>query len=146
MSWKLIFKPEKHAWVAPSPEPEPIADDARIAVFADWATGLYGAPTILKSIRQMDRRDVALRLGDTYYSGADDEIHDRLVGDWPLRNGNTKNRSLNGNHEMYSGGQSYFAALADFFHQSSSCFAMQNDHWTLSCLDTAYVDFDTITR
>jgi hypothetical protein len=143
MAWKLIFGPDKHPWMAPSPAPEPIADDARIAVFSDWATGLYGAPEIAKSVRQkLDRCDVVLHLGDTYYSGADDEIHGRLVGDWPIRDSNTKNRSLNGNHEMYSGGKGYFTALTGFFQQSASCFAMQNANWILACLDTAYVDFD----
>jgi hypothetical protein len=142
MAWKLIFKPAKHAWVEPSPVPEPIADDARIAVFGDWATGLYGAPVIAKSIETLDRCDVVLHLGDTYYSGADEEVHERLVGDWPARNRNTQNRALNGNHEMYSGGQGYFSALASFFGQSASCFAMQNANWILAGLDTAYVDFD----
>jgi hypothetical protein len=142
MSWKLIFRPEKHQWIAPPVAPEPIADDARIAVFADWGTGMYGAPTIARSIRRMDRCDVVLHLGDTYYSGSDGEIHDRLVGDWPVRGGASISRSLNGNHEMYSGGQGYFAALSDFFHQPASCFAMQNANWILGCLDTAYVDYD----
>jgi Calcineurin-like phosphoesterase len=142
MAWKLIFKPDKHPWVVPAAAPEKIDDNARIAIFADWGTGLYGAPAITQSIQKLDRCDVALHLGDTYYSGSDDEIHDRLVGDWPHRNGTTINRSLNGNHEMYSGGQGYFTALAGFFHQSASCFAMQNSKWILACLDTAYQDFD----
>jgi hypothetical protein len=90
----------------------------------------------------MDRCDVVLHLGDTYYSGADDEITGRLVGDWPTRDGRTVNRSLNGNHEMYSGGQGYFRALNTFFNQPASCLAMQNSKWILACLDTAYVDFD----
>ena len=143
MAWKLIFKPEKHAWIDPPTAPETIADDARLAVFADWGTGLYGAPVIAQSIQKLDRCDVALHLGDTYYSGSDEEIHDRLVSDWPVRaDGKTVNRSLNGNHEMYSGGAGYFDALGDFFHQPASCFAMQNANWLLVCLDTAYVDFD----
>lgn len=143
MAWKLVFKPEKHAWIDPPTVPETIADDARIAIFADWGTGLYGAPAIAQSIvTKLDRCDVALHLGDTYYSGADDEVTGRLVGDWPLRDARTVNRALNGNHEMYSGGQGYFNALATFFHQPASCFAMQNANWIIVCLDTAYVDFD----
>lgn len=142
MAWKFIFKPDVHPWITPPAAPETIADDARIAVFSDWGTGLYGAPVIAKSIVRLDRCDVVLHLGDTYYSGADGEVASRLVGDWPSRAGNTVNRSLNGNHEMYSGGQGYFAALASFFHQPASCFAMQNSNWVLVCLDTAYKDFD----
>jgi hypothetical protein len=142
VAWKFVFKPEIHPWIAPPTAPEPIDDKAQIALFSDWATGLYGAPAIAKSIAGLSRCDVALHLGDTYYSGAGDEIANRLVGDWPPRGGDTRNRSLNGNHEMYSGGQGYFAALNSFFHQPASCFAMQNTKWILACLDTAYVDFD----
>jgi hypothetical protein len=146
VAWKLIFKPDKHAWITPRPVAEPFADDARIAVFSDWGTGLYGAPVIASSIAtKLDRCDVALHLGDTYYSGSDNEIADRLINDWPKRSG-TINRSLNGNHEMYSGGQGYFRALGSFFNQPASCFAMQNASWILICLDTAYVDFDLDQR
>lgn len=142
MSWKLIFKPEKAPWTDPPAVVETIQDDAKIALFGDWATGLYGAPTIAKSIAKMDRCDVVIHVGDTYYSGTNDEVYQRLVNDWPKRDKRTVNRSLNGNHEMYSGGQGYFAALKNFFNQSASCFAMQNSNWILVGLDTAYVDGD----
>src|SRR5258708_23211835 len=82
-----------------------------------------------------------MHLGDTYYSGAEDEIKYRLIGDWPTRVG-TINRALNGNHEMYSGGKGYFEALTSFFGQSSSCIALQNTNWLILGLDTAYNDFD----
>jgi hypothetical protein len=142
MAPELIFKPKKAEWAAPAAVPETIPDDARIAVFGDWGTGLYGAPAIAQTISSLDRCDVALHLGDTYYSGETNEVHSRLVGDWPKRSAGTLKRSLNGNHEMYSGGSGYFQALRDFFQQSASCFAMQNSHWILVGLDTAYVDFD----
>jgi Calcineurin-like phosphoesterase len=134
MAPELIFNP--------SEVPETIPDDARIAVFGDWGTGLYGAPAIAQTISSLDRCDVVLHVGDTYYSGETDEVHSRLVGDWPKRPAGTLKRSLNGNHEMYSGGTGYFQALSDFFQQSASCFAMQNSNWILVGLDTAYVDFD----
>ena len=143
MSWKLIFKLERHPWIAPRAAPETIADDASIAIFSDWGTALYGAPVIARSVTALNRCDVALHLGDTYYSGADDEIRDRLVGDWPKVAAKTVSRILNGNHEMYSGGKGYFNALAQRpFLQLASAFAMQNKKWLLICLDTAYVDFD----
>ena len=142
MAPELIFKPPKAAWVDPPPVPQVIADNARIALFADWGTGLYGAPAITKCIEGLDRCDVVLHLGDTYYSGESEEIQDRLVGNWPQRPAGTINRTLNGNHEMYSGGQGYFQALSSFFQQPASCFALQNSRWILVCLDTAYQDFD----
>jgi hypothetical protein len=146
MAPELIFKPPKAAWIDPPTVPETIPDDARIAVFADWGTGLYGAPAISQTIAGLDRCDVVLHLGDTYYSGESNEIYTRLVGNWPKRPAGTINRSLNGNHEMYSGGEGYFRALGDFFQQPASCFAMQNSQWILVCLDTAYVDFNLDAR
>jgi hypothetical protein len=146
MAWKLVFKPDVHPWIDPPSVPEPIADDARLAVFADWGTGLYGALDISKSIGALDRCDAVLHLGDTYYSGANDEIANRLMADWPARSDKPLNRTLNGNHEMYSGGQGYFAALGSFFRQPASCFALHNAHWIVACLDTAYVDSDLDPR
>lgn len=142
MAPELLFKPPKAAWIEPPPVPQTIPDNARVALFADWGTGLYGAPAITKCIEGLDRCDVVLHLGDTYYSGEDDEIRDRLIGGWPKRPNGTINRVLNGNHEMYSGGKGYFEALRTFFDQPASCFALQNSKWILICMDTAYEDFD----
>jgi hypothetical protein len=142
MAPELIFKPSKADWIDPPAVPQSIPDNARIALFADWGTGLYGAPAINQCIEGLDRCDVVLHLGDTYYSGESDEIRDRLVGNWPNRPAGTINRALNGNHEMYSGGKGYFEALSRFFQQPASCFALQNSNWVLVCLDTAYQDFD----
>ncbi len=140
MSGLLLFKPERANWLAPPTVADPIADDAVLAVFSDWGTGLYGAPFITRKIEAMDRCDVVLHMGDTYYAGRTSEITGRLVDAWPKRD-RALNRTLNGNHEMYSGGVGYFAALAQSpFTQSSSCFAMQNSHWLLLGLDTSYTD------
>lgn len=146
MAPELIFKPPKAPWVDPPPVPQSIPDNARIAVFADWGTGLYGAPAIAKCIEGLDRCDVVLHLGDTYYSGENDEVRDLLVGNWPKRPTGVINRALNGNHEMYSGGKGYFEALSGFFQQPASCFALQNAAWLLVCLDTSYQDFDLDAR
>ncbi|HJZ74326.1 MAG TPA: metallophosphoesterase [Vicinamibacterales bacterium] len=138
----IILDPTRAVFLPPPSTPEPIPDNAKIAMFSDWGTGLYGAPVITDSIQNKLREcDVILHLGDTYYSGTDGEVHDRLVGGWPKRTG-VLNRALNGNHEMYSGGQGYFTALGSFFHQSSSCVALQNTNWLILGLDTSYDDFD----
>ena len=137
---EIIFKPDKATFKDFPAAAEPIADDATLALFSDWGTGLYGAPVIAGTIKKLPRCDVAFHLGDTYYSGNDDEIQRRLVSDWPVRPG-TINRALNGNHEMYSGGQGYFNALSSFFKQSSSCVALQNTNWLILGLDTAFDDF-----
>ena len=140
MAGLLLFKPKKSPWQAPPTTAITIADDTVIAVFADWGTGLYGAPPISNQIAKMGRCDVVLHLGDTYYAGRPNEIAGRLLQDWPKQS-KALNLALNGNHEMYSGGVGYFKALgAAPFKQSSSCFALQNQNWLLLGLDSSYVD------
>ena len=46
---------------------------------------------------------------------------------------------------MYSGGFGYFEQILPQFEQDSSYFALQNEHWLLVGLDTAYVDHDIDT-
>jgi hypothetical protein len=133
--WKKL---RKFAWREPDGLPTPLGNKARVAVFGDWATGLYGAPEVAGSIAKEPYR-LVLHLGDTYYSGDDDEVADRLMRVWP-RSPHAIHRALNGNHEMYTGGNAYMEAVEREFGQTSSYFALQNDYWTLACLDTAYSD------
>jgi len=140
---RKLFRVNRTKWVPPSKVPETIPDNYRIAMFGDWGSGLYGAPKISNSIVGDGKGfQMVLHLGDTYYSGGKAEIAERLIGStWPLMPAHTcVSRSLNGNHEMYSGGGPYFDALKNFFHQSASCFAVQNSKWLLIALDSAYVD------
>ncbi len=121
-----------------SPAAEPIPNNYRIAVIGDWGTGLYGAPYCAASI-QADTAgwDLVLHLGDVYYSGLETEILDRFEKYWPSPPG-AIGRSLNGNHEMYTGGHGYFETMLPYLKQPSSYFALQNDNWTLVMLDSAY--------
>lgn len=123
---------------------EPLPDKARVALFSDWGTGLYGAPELAKTIRDdADSLDLILHLGDIYYSGGVDEVQDRCLSHWPdPRPERGRGRALNANHEMYAGGHGYFGKLLPALGQPSSYFAYQNDHWTLIGLDTAWVDHD----
>jgi hypothetical protein len=132
----------KHEWIEAPPEITPIPNKARIALFGDWGSGLYGAPEVASKIAATtDRYHVVLHLGDTYYSGLESEIQTRLLDCWPVVPG-AINRSLNGNHEMYTGGKAYFRIALPTFDQKASYFALQNDKWTLAALDTSYVDHD----
>jgi hypothetical protein len=123
---------------AASPVATPIPNNFRMAVIGDWGTGAYGAPVCAASIQaDTDGYDLLLHLGDVYYSGLADEIEDRFERYWPAVPG-AISRSLNGNHEMYTGGHGYFETLLPFLKQPSSYFALQNDSWTLIMLDSAY--------
>ena len=133
----------KHAFPA-LPELEPIAADARLALLSDWGTGLYGAPVCARSIAHATPAPHAvIHLGDIYYSGAGDEVQQRFLDQWPAVPG-ARNLALNGNHEMYTGGNAYFDQLLGDprFAQASSCFALRNEDWLLVGLDTAYDEHD----
>ena len=118
-----------------------LKDVIRIAMTADWGTGLYGAPEIARQMQKRGPFDLLLHLGDVYYAGTKDEVQERMLDLWPKTAGNLT-RVLNSNHEMYSGGYGYFDLEFQAFHQTSSYFAFRNQHWLLIFLDTAYVDHD----
>lgn len=122
--------------------PARIPNQARVALLGDWGTGLYGAVPCAESIGQDGGRfHLLLHLGDVYYSGTRREVQERFLSVWPYREG-AINRSINSNHEMYSGGHAYFEKTLPEFGQESSYFALQNDHWLLVGLDVAYTDHD----
>ena len=140
---KVAHLLDKHPMVRPAtPEPETLSGNFRLAMAADWATGLYGAPVIAKTMSTMgaDRPfDLLMHLGDVYYSGTPAEVDERFLRCWPNGAG-VRNRALNGNHDMYAGGHGYFDQILQAFSQNGSYFALQNEHWLLVGLDTAYED------
>jgi hypothetical protein len=137
--WRQIRKQD---WKAPPATPEAIGngDFMRIGVISDWGSGLYGAPVISQSIQKDPVRfDALLHLGDVYYSGTKGEAQQNFLDVWPKRP-EALQRTLNGNHEMYTGGDGYFNIMLPAFAQTSSCCAITNKHWLLLGLDSAYVD------
>ncbi len=122
---------------APS-QPDSFGEVTRVALLADWGTGLYGAPVSAHSIEHDNQGyGLLMHLGDVYYSGTDKEIQDEFLGFWPKVAG-AINRACNSNHEMYTGGKAYFNITLPEFRQQASFYALQNKHWTLIGLDTAY--------
>jgi len=141
-----VDRREAHPMMRPATTtPDSFPDNARIAMTADWGTGLYGAPKIAEQITKHAPFDLLLHLGDVYYSGTEDEVQERFLNAWPRAAGRMS-RTLNSNHEMYSGGFGYFKLALPALNQSSSYFALENHHWLLVCLDTAYVDHDMDTE
>ena len=133
--------PRPHPLLSPGgPGPRPFPERGRVGVIGDWGTGLYGAPMIAKTIRDdADPFALLMHLGDVYYAGTEQEIRQRFLDLWPRRP-EAIHRALNSNHEMYSGGQSYFKNILPSFDQDASYFAFQNQHWTLVGLDLAHTD------
>jgi hypothetical protein len=155
----------------PKPAEKKIANDARLVLFGDWATGLPRARALSGRIEgalqeATGRQRHVIHLGDVYYSGLPDEYVRRFLNYWPVGepaapapgaadavDNAVYSWNLNGNHDMYSGGHGYFALVsgnpslgvraAGFSHQlGASFFRLYNDHWQIIGLDTAYVDND----
>jgi hypothetical protein len=114
-----------------------IEDSCTIALVADWGAD---NPSALNVAQQMKNRapDYAIHLGDIYYAGEGGEAKGFLYRFRDI----AKKRSfaLNGNHEMYSGGQAYFNSVLLSLQQSASYFGVFNQNWQFLGLDTAYVD------
>ncbi len=147
--WQKVKTWTPHPWVDPQLVAWEVPNTLRLAVVGDWGTGLYGAPICAKSIQtDPDGFDIHMHLGDVYYSGTETEIRERFLKYWPW-NARLGHLSTNSNHEMYSGGYGLFdvtlpefAAKSTLFHQRSTCFAIQNDHYLIVGLDTGYVEHD----
>lgn len=139
--WGRVLR--KHPFLGPPEAPDQrIPNWARIALLGDWGSGRYGAPVCAATIQTAaPRHDLLLHLGDVYYSGTEREVQERFLDLWPEVPG-ALSRAVNSNHEMYSGGRGFFRKTLPAFGQTSSCFAVENDHFLLVGLDTAYEEHD----
>jgi hypothetical protein len=117
----------------------PLPDQTRVGILGDWGTNLYGAPHCAASIKRDGKFGALIHLGDVYYSGSESETSGRFLAEWPKVPG-AINRACNSNHEMLSGGKPYVAMTLARFQQSSSLFWLENKHWVLLGLDSAYDD------
>lgn len=117
-----------------------LPDTFDLALVGDWGTGdtedHSGAIRVAQAVGALDP-DFTIHLGDVYPAGtARDEINNMAA--W--HHGRQGSFTLNSNHEMYDGGFGYFAELARNFplQRNTSYFSMQNDHWLIVGLDSAY--------
>ncbi|WP_158671947.1 metallophosphoesterase family protein [Bradyrhizobium guangdongense] len=144
----------RHGFNPNPPESVRIDDHARVVLVGDWGSGIPRAQRVATKMRaaieqaRTEGREVhVIHLGDVYYSGWEYEYRDRFLSYWPVRPDESEvigSWSLNGNHDMYSGGHAYFdVLLADrrFKRQGrASFFRLYNANWQLVGLDTAFED------
>ncbi len=150
-----LLEGDKHAF-GTKPTEQKLADRARLVLISDWGTGTPRALRIAELARQrleeaQDRERHLIHLGDVYYCGLPGEYRSRFLVPWPARGlaGPVTSWNLNGNHDMYSGGQAYFDVISHppFAQQAgTSCFRLWNDHWQFLALDTAWADHDLYDR
>ncbi len=125
----------------------------RVALAGDWGSGTDEARRIGLAMAAT-RPDFTIHLGDIYYVGSLSEVNEHFLGvdnphndytpcTWPL--GAIGSFALNGNHEMYALGNAYFELLLPQLglwtprvRQAASFFCLENDHWRVIGLDTAY--------
>ncbi len=121
--------------------------NAKIALLADWG-GDNPAARHIAAVVKRQNPTLAIHLGDIYYGGVRSEC-ETFLQLWPLQTNSQHPEigippgtsfALNGNHEMYSGGGSYFSIVLKAFGQPQPFFCLENDHWRLIGLDTAYAD------
>lgn len=140
----------------------PMGAGARVVILGDWGTGLDRALEVSRLARQRvleargAGRDVhVIHLGDVYYSGERDELARRMLAPdaWPVQPeeaGEIGSWALNGNHDMYCGGDPYFEYLLGgderFARQrsadgaGSSFFDIVSDDWRIVGLDSSWQD------
>jgi hypothetical protein len=117
--------------------------NAVVALFGDWGTGEPTAKRVMDQIR-LKQPTHAIHLGDIYYSGTPNEVKERflnIIADHGPSPSSCKYFSLNGNHDMYSGGYGYFDSVLAQFGQDASYFNLRNDNWQLIGLDSAYEEY-----
>ena len=142
----------KHAFSS-VPADCPLAENATVLVVGDWATGLPQARNVAARMREHLAAVPAgvechvIHLGDTYYSGLEDECRRRFLDLWPVDPGGAASSwTLAGNHDMYAGGYGYFnVLLADpRFAKQKGCsyFRLGNAQWQILGLDSSYLDPD----
>ncbi len=115
-----------------------------IALFADWGTGLYHSRYIASQFAGR-KFPYAIHGGDVYYAGRPSEFKNHVMA--PLRQvlPHTEVFMLNANHEMYTGGRSYFRfiddkreAFPDRQRQVGSYFTLRSGRFQFIGIDTAY--------
>ena len=147
------------------PAEHQVSDTARIVLVGDWGTGIGRARDVAAGMRQEVEEALAagreahvVHLGDVYYSGLPSEDQRRFLAYWPVTaahaGSGVTSWSLNGNHDMYSGGFGYFGTLlADsrFAAQRSpdgqptSFFRLSSPSWDFVGLDTSW-DRDVMSK
>lgn len=115
----------------------PLADNATVVVVGDFGTAKPPAIRVAQAIRALNP-DHVIHLGDIYPSGTPELAQRHFIDVWQKHGPKTKFWALNGNHEMDAEGIGYFGEVLTFCKQPASYFSLQNEHWKLIGLDTAY--------
>ncbi len=127
------------------PDTVQLPESLTMVLLADWGGDNDAAKKIAAVVRKQNP-DFAIHLGDIYYGGTKHEC-EIFLAMWPMRVNTDDPKSaihaagswaLNGNHEMYSGGEYFFNTVLPVFEQKQPFFCLENANWRMIGLDTAY--------
>ena len=128
------------------PAPLPLPEVGTVALLADWGGDNPAAKRVAATVARA-RPQLTIHLGDIYYGGVKEEC-EAFLRNWPIQSDlfapgsavpEGSSLALNGNHEMYSGGESFFNVVLPAFKQTHSFFCLENPYWRIIGLDTAYL-------
>jgi hypothetical protein len=129
--------------------PDTLPEDLTIGLLSDWGTGTPAADEILRQLarfREPGRPFFLIHLGDIYYSGSEAEVSTFVARCRAQFGPDVPVFTLSGNHDMYSGGEPYYQAIATLnlppFRQETSYFCLRNRYWQLQAMDTGLHDRD----
>ncbi len=119
----------------------------RLALFSDFGTGEYYSRFIARALAELQPApDIAVHLGDVYYSGTSTEVREHLQDVLEPLLSLCPVYVLNANHEMFSGGHAFFDYLRRKRQhpgpipqeQDGSYFCLRSKQYQVIALDTAY--------
>ena len=133
----------------------PMNPGARIALISDWGLGTEAANNVLRQAASL-KPDLLIHLGDVYYSGTAREYERNFHAPVAACLGPEGSRIpvyiLSGNHDMYSGGEAFYAAIdrlnPEPLRQRASWFCLRSTDlsWQILAMDTGLHDHDPFTR
>jgi Calcineurin-like phosphoesterase len=133
-----------------------IAERTSLGLVGDWGTGTDEAQKVADCVNKL-KPDFTIHLGDVYFVGDETEIKENFFGEetsayqpvkWPM--GKKGGFALSGNHEMYARGTGYYETVVPRMGlkesaksewgkgQWASFFCLENEHWRIIAIDTAY--------
>jgi hypothetical protein len=142
--WKNL-RFERAIYPAGTPQVVKLPPKATVALLADWG-GDNPAARHVASVVRRQQSNLAIHLGDIYYGGVKTEC-ETFLQLWPFQTNSRypelgvprgTSYALNGNHEMYSGGEAYFNVVLKAFGQPQPFFCLETNYWRIIGLDTAY--------
>lgn len=122
----------------------------RVGLVADWGCANLGARRVMEELKKKSP-DFVIHLGDTYYSGADQEQKEWFLGLYKeIMGPEVPLLGIPGNHDYYSSGTGLMKVIDELRvkgqkpSQDATFFALQGAKWQIIGMDTGILDSFTL--